>query len=117
MKSLNEVRQTEYTKIFGKYRMHKDRPIIPLGVKGSDVGIERDREMSKVTVGVGLRVQSYIQSFPYDYFDLILLDGEIQLYLTVKGKKAIKVRDKSVPNYLDSVIKGFQRALNEYFNR
>lgn len=102
------------------FKKIKNRVVIPLGIKGSEIGIDSNFGMPKVTVGVGIKVQSYLPKFPYENFDLYLIDGEINLLLTQKGEFTVRVRStegRSInpdPKYLDKVIDAFKRAILEY---
>ena len=92
----------------------KTKRVIPLGIEGLDIGIKDNRETPKLTVGVGIKVQEKLVNFYHDYFDLILIDGEINLVLTAKGERAVRVRTKKEPDYLDKTIKAFQETIREY---
>ena len=92
----------------------KAKRIIPLGIKGSDIGISNTRETPKLTVGVGIRIQEKLKRFLHDYFDLELIDGQINLVLTAKGQTAVRVRIKSDPDYLDKTISAFQETIKNY---
>tara|TARA_B100000674_G_C37829110_1_gene909634 strand:+ start:338 stop:679 length:342 start_codon:yes stop_codon:yes gene_type:complete len=108
MKPLNEFLNEAKLKDFEKV---KSKRIIPLGIKGSDIGLTKPQEMPKLTVAVGFAIQEELPRFLHDYFYIDIIGGEITLVLSQKGQRAIRVRTESDPNYLDKTIEVFKKNL------
>ena len=108
MRPLNEFLNEAKLKDFEKV---KSKRIIPLGIKGTDIGLTKPQEMPKLTVAVGFAIQKELPKFLVEYFDIDIINGEITLVLSQKGQRAIRVRSEKDPNYLDKTIEVFKKNL------
>lgn len=101
---MNEAKLKDFEKV-------KNKRIIPLGIKGEDIGLTKPQEMPKLTVAVGIAIQEELPRFLQEYFDIDIINGEITLVLSQKGQRAIRVRTEKDPNYLDKTIEVFKKNL------
>ncbi len=99
--------------LFKGYSQWKDRLLIPLNIKSSDVKLDK-YQMAKATVGFGFEFNK-IFKFPYDCYDLMIIDDEIYMAINNNGKKRLKVNIESNNYTMDDFLSKLEISTKNYF--
>ncbi len=92
---------------------------ISLGFMASKHDI-RPIDTTRATIMGGIKSMEYFKKNNVPHlisgsYDVKIIDGEMVAKLTRQGKKTIRVRSKTIPNYLKDVTKVLKATYVDYF--
>lgn len=112
---LNEGLKTVSKGTFKGYEQWKDRVLVPLDYKASDVGLDK-WTMPKHTVGFGFELNKSFK-LPYDCFDLMIVDDQVYMALNSNGKRRLRVNTENGHYTMDDFLSAIKSSWKMYIDR